>query len=115
MNGIGIDIIEVERFGKFRSDKDDFFLEKNFTKKEREYCFSFKDASPHLAGTFAAKEAIYKALGGKGVALPLIEIRRHAKNGQPLVWVRGKKDASLLLSISHTKDTAVAVAVKVII
>ena len=63
VQGIGIDIVEVERFREIATDRTHRFLTNNFTAEELEYCFSFTDAATHLAGTFAAKEAAFKALG----------------------------------------------------
>ena len=62
VNGLGIDIVETHRFTLFKS-RDDQFLLDNYSAEELAYCFSFKDPSEHLAGTFAAKEAVFKALG----------------------------------------------------
>ena len=58
MANVGVDIIEIKRFTPFKKDKNSRFLLNNFTSKERAYCFSYKDPLPHLAGTFAAKEAV---------------------------------------------------------
>ena len=101
---IGVDVVEVGRFARLRAHER--FLANVFTKKERSYCQGFRDAAPHFAGTFAAKEAACKALGGRD-ALTSFEIRR-TKKGKPEIW-KNRKKLPLALSISHEGAYAVAV------
>ena len=107
--GVGIDVIETQRFVRFSKAKHHRFLRNNFTKAELDLCFSYKDACPRLAGIFAAKESVVKCLGGK-VLIRDIEIR-HDRSGQPFAVVAGKRQA-LALSISHIASLAVAIAIK---
>lgn len=75
----------------------------------------------HIAGRFAAKEAVLKALGcgfGNGVAFTDIQILRDEGGPPTIVLLRGaKKRADDLkikswhLSISHTLTTAFASAI----
>lgn len=106
--GLGIDIVEIKRFKKFKN-RNEAFLKKVFTKNELDYCFSFRDSAPPLAGIFAAKEAVVKAASGKASILD-VEIRHH-KNGQPKIFTKNKSRKDILVSISHTKDLACAVAI----
>lgn len=110
MNSIGIDIVEVERFRLLKRSTLDQFLKNTFSQEERDYCLVFKDAAPHLAGVFAAKEAVQKAMTKKMPHVSEIEIC-HEKSGAPYAKVKGKKAAKLQLSIAHTLSTAVAVAI----
>ena len=105
--GIGIDIIEIRRFRALRGKAKERFLARAFAKPERDFCENHTDPAVHFAGTFAAKEAVCKALGG--AEFLSIEIRRSAR-GTPEVWHRGKRMHSISLSISHTGDYAVAIA-----
>lgn len=109
--GLGLDIIEVKRFKKFKN-KNNHFLSNNFSPTELDYCFSFKDFVVHLASTFAAKEAVFKALGKTDFLFSAIEIR-HDKNGRPTAWLKNRQHKNILLSISHTSNTAMAVAIKI--
>jgi len=59
--GHGVDIVEVARIGAMVDEHGDRFLERCFTAAERGYSESRKRASEHLAGRFAAKEAVLKA------------------------------------------------------
>lgn len=108
----GVDIEEIVRFKKLSLVKDRNFLDKIYTKEELMYCFGKTDPSPHLAGRFAGKEAVFKALSGKGLkkfSLKKIEILANI-DGVPEVCVLGlnKCDFSISLSISHCKEWAVA-------
>jgi holo-[acyl-carrier protein] synthase len=108
--GIGTDIIETERF----SSASDTFLHKVYTDCELRL---FADKPQSLAGNFAAKEAVAKALGtGFHTFTPKdIEILRNP-SGAPCVTLYN--NARLLcagrtvhLSISHNRTTACAFAV----
>ena len=105
---IGIDIVDIDRFKKFSKDRKNNFLIKTFTKYEIEYCFFFKDVEVHLAGIFAAKESVSKALGVK--KFPFVEIEiKHSKEGKPLAYKSGKK-LLVSISIAHTNSVATAIA-----
>lgn len=108
IQGIGIDIVEVNRFIQFKHDKDHPFLRKVFFVSEITYCFSFQNPEVHLAGFFALKEASSKALGVKLYPFAELEIR-HDNDGAPEVWHNDKK-LGIKGSISHTDDTAIAIA-----
>ena len=112
---IGVDLVEIERF---TSIKTELFCQKVFTPAERSYLESKRYAPATLAGMFAAKEAVLKALGfgiGQGIALQDVEIL-HTPQGAPqarlhrkaaeLVKARGE----LFVSITHTGALALAVA-----
>ena len=105
----GIDIIDVSRFEQFRDSRDNAFLQKTFFKEELDYCFAFKDPSEHLAGTFAAKEAVSKALGVMVFPFAEIMILRD-KHGKPEAWNKERK-LPVSVSITHTDTLAAAIAV----
>lgn len=105
--GVGIDLVEVRRFRKYNRTRTHVFLSKVFTVHELEYCMSYKDAAPHLAGTFAAKEAASKALGVTRFPFAELEIRRRP-DGAPKVWHKGR---CLAISISITHEAAFAIAI----
>jgi len=121
--GIGIDTVDIERFEKAARDKGENFLKKIFTEKEMEYAEAKK--SPfifvHMAGKFAAKEAVKKALPeGAEIGLRWFDIEiLNDGEGKPYACLHGKAEtlmkkfnlARVLVSISHTKDFAVSNAV----
>lgn len=111
LRGIGVDILEIKRFDPFAKKRHDRFLTSNYSEEELTYCFSFKDPRPHLAGTFAAKEAVWKALGRSDILFREIEIKR-TKLGRPTAWIANREQKSTLISISHTEQVAIAIAIK---
>ncbi|MHC4945963.1 MAG: holo-ACP synthase [Planctomycetota bacterium] len=121
--GTGVDIIELDRIGRLVDQKP--FPEKLFSPEEIEAVrtgeLEGQRVVSRLAGLFAAKEAVMKALGtgwARGVAWVDISIS-HTPQGQPFVTLSGKaaeiadsmgvKKAHI--SISHCKTHAVAHAV----
>lgn len=117
IQGIGTDIIEIERIRSALNEHGERFLSRLFTPEERAYCTRYKDPVPHLAGRFAAKEAIVKALG-TGMRPEMwkeIEIINDAL-GKPEVLLSPRlrnlfPNAHLLLSISHCRAYATASAI----
>ncbi len=117
--GIGIDLVEVSRFRVGKASES--FLKKVFTPQELADCQLHSTAAEKLAGRFAAKEACMKVLGSglkQGVPFREIEILTR-ESGQPSLRLYGKALAiaeaigmyHLLVSISHTRDHAVAIVV----
>lgn len=92
------------------------FLEHNFTAAEIEYTFSRPDPRASLAGRWAAKEAIYKALCEAGQrierpagSLKMIEIESD-ETGVPIARISGVTSA-VRVSISHSGEYAIALAI----
>jgi holo-[acyl-carrier protein] synthase len=119
--GHGVDIVEVARIGAMIDEHGDRFLDRCFTAAERGYSEPRKRGSEHLAGRFAAKEAVLKALGTgwrNGIAWTDVEVVPLA-SGQPDLKLHGAAaDAarragitSWSISISHTESHAMASAI----
>ena len=119
-SAIGIDIVEIKRLEKVSKKWGKPFLNKVYTTRELDYAFGKKFPYQHLAARFAAKEAIFKALGEvetNFVGWKNIEILNDA-NGKPMVcWHRGAEAArkkrkihGAVVSLSHTENYAVASA-----
>ena len=121
--GIGVDIIEIERVRQaIQNNKN--FLSKLFTEKEIDYFISRKMNSEVIAGNFAAKEAVSKALGTgiRGFSFKDIEILRNElgkpevilHNGAKLIGnklIRNNNSLKIHLSISHNNSNAIAYSV----
>lgn len=115
ITGIGTDIEEISRFAAM--DRGSRLLKRVFTVRELEYCFSKRNAKQHLAVRFAGKEAVIKALSASGRKKPAyrdIEIIND-DSGAPVVVLNreGFHDVSLMISLSHSRDMAVAFALVV--
>ena len=120
IRGIGVDIVEVDRIRRATVRWGDVFLARVFTAGERRYAGAARPAAERLAGRFAAKEAVMKALGlgWPRMAWRDIEIEGDAL-GRPVVRLSGGAAAAAarlgvqawFVSISHTRDLAVAHAV----
>lgn len=110
---IGIDIIEIERIERSIKKHGHHFLKKLFTENE----LSTDMPLQRIAGRFAAKEAIAKALGtgfGEALAWHDIEISNDDK-GRPTALLNKKaaerfNNPQLHISISHCKAYATAIA-----
>jgi holo-[acyl-carrier protein] synthase len=111
IQAIGIDIVEVKRIEKSIKKWGDHFLKHVFTDNEIAYSKKYKYPYEHLAGRFAAKEAIYKALGHKDLGWKDMEIIND-KDGKPFCRFTKKKfPKTVLISLSHSEHYAVANAV----
>ena len=108
--GIGIDIVEIERFRKKNYKKNKNFYKKIFSKSEIDYCLKFKDTYPHFAGKFAIKESVIKSIPDK---ISFLDIRTSNSKHGPIVSLFGKsaKKYSFLASISHEKEYAIAAVI----
>lgn len=116
--GVGVDIVEIRRV-KEAMEKHTNFIDRLFSKNEIEY-FKVRNLRPEfVAGRFAAKEAVVKAMGTgfSGFEIKDIEIDRTA-SGKPIVVLRGKAkmiaqkcgNYKIHVSISHSLDNAIAYA-----
>jgi holo-[acyl-carrier protein] synthase len=119
--GIGTDIVECARILRMIERYGELFLRRVYTEREIRYCQGKKRATEHFAGRWAAKEAIFKALGTgwrKGLGWTDLEIR-HDTQGKPQVLTCGAaRDhmkqlhlADILISISHCRAYATAQAI----
>lgn len=118
--GIGTDIIEVQRVNRAYSRWGERFLRRVYTPVEQLYCLNKTSTACCLAGRFAAKEAVLKALGTgrKGFGFGEVEVVNDDA-GKPLVILRGRAAvvareqgvSTVHLSISHDAACAVAFAV----
>lgn len=119
IKGVGIDIIEIHRIEK-AIKKNAKFIDRILTKKEVAYIRENQKPDATIAGYFAAKEAVSKALGTgfRGFTWQDIEIHKD-ENNRPFVVLHNKakeqlkimEGSEVWISISHSKKDAVAQAV----
>ena len=115
IRGVGIDLCGISRMEKCLNKEH--FMERIFTPREIEYIRAKgRSAAASMAGIFAVKEAVCKALG-TGIAFALTDIEvTHTQAGQPQVSFTGKAaeiagDGRFQVSISHEGDMAAGFAV----
>lgn len=109
--GNGIDIIEIERIERAINRWGDMFLEHVYTADEIKWARSHKFPYPHFAGRFAAKEAIFKALGDPRVTWLDLNIINEPSGKPYCHYHKYDFNNHIHLSISHTKIYAVAQAI----
>jgi holo-[acyl-carrier protein] synthase len=121
--GVGCDLCDVARVRAVWERQGERFLSHTYTEAEQAYCLRMRDPAPYLAARFAAKEAVAKAFGtgiGAELGWKSIEVV-HDERGAPQVKLDSQGEALLvargaagvLLTLSHTDTTAMAVAVVV--
>jgi holo-[acyl-carrier protein] synthase len=120
--GIGTDMIEIGRIEQSIEQFGERFLDRVFTPGEIAYCRQKKKHSAEsFAARFAAKEAAAKALGtgiSRGISWKEIEVQRQP-GGPPTLHLAGRAReiadrlgiARLSLSLTHSRDLALAVAI----
>lgn len=110
---VGVDCEGVERWRRMLRQLEAGPRHGLFTESEHRYCRSFRDPSPHYAARWCAKEALLKALSRfVAVDLRLVEVRNDA-DGRPGFVLNDQKlagrDLAIRLSLSHSRETAIAV------
>lgn len=92
--GVGVDLVDVERFTRMIS-KSTSMIDRLFTSGEARDTSGTSRSTESLAARFAAKEAVVKALGDRGLLRPNdVEVLTF-ESGRPGLVLRGE-----LLSIS---------------
>lgn len=115
---IGLDIVENARIERLFTEHPERFVERILSPDEVKIFAGRRDQVPFLAGRFAAKEAIIKALGVYLTDRPpysSIQILND-KSGQPYVQLDEALSVELshiriLISLSHERNYAVGMAV----
>ena len=118
IQGIGIDIVEVERIREASQRWGTRFEQRVYTEQELAYCGDTPTRYWRLAARFAAKEAALKALGTgliTGMRWQDVEVQANAV-GKPELVLHGEVQryatahniSSIFVSMSHTNVYAVA-------
>jgi holo-[acyl-carrier protein] synthase len=125
MKSIGIDAVDIDRFKHWHLYKQKQLL-KIFTEQEIAYCLENPAKSAErFAARFAAKEACYKAISQLTkkplsfiATARLFEVKKTV-SGTPTLsinWLAiaslsNLKSSPIMLSLTHTKNTTIAVVV----
>jgi holo-[acyl-carrier protein] synthase len=116
MDGVGIDLLEIERLER-ALERRPRLAERLFTEGERAYAATRARPAMHLAARFCAKEAVAKALGLREWSWRDVEVLGGG-DGPPEVRLSGSAamragelGAAVRISLTHTRGTAGAVAI----
>lgn len=116
--GIGVDIIEIDRFRKKMESNGTKFIKRIFTDDEIAYCGEKINQHENYAVRFSAKEAVFKVLGtgwGEGVGWQQVQIKND-NFGKPYITLNGialqkSNDLGITnwhISLSHCDNLAIA-------
>ena len=116
--GIGVDVFAVARIARELAKEPHGLREQLFTPAEIAYCEAKRYPAPHYAVRFAAKEALFKALGAadvNGASWREVEVRDE-RSGRSRLILHGRLHAvaeslhadRIFVSLSHTRKWAVA-------
>jgi holo-[acyl-carrier protein] synthase len=119
--GTGVDIVDIERIRRVAERHKDRFITRVFTPDEQRFCKRYHDPAPHFSARFAAKEALFKALGtgwAKGVSWLDAEVQRQNRQA-PILVLHGEAEkhsarlgvTRVHLSLSHSDQWAVAMVI----
>lgn len=120
--GVGTDLVEISRVRRLVEKYGDRFLQRIYSAAElSEAERRGVNRWEHLAGLFASKEAVLKAMGtGRAQGARFVDVEvTHKASGEPVVHLSGASQARLesagggrvLLSITHDAGLAAAFAV----
>ena len=112
--GIGTDLVEIKRIQQALARYGDAFAKRILTTKEYEIYQQHKQPAQFMAGRFALKEAVVKALGcgfRQGINWHCIEIL-NSPQGQPMVQLKGAAAQysrfQIQATLSHERAYALA-------
>ncbi len=117
--GCGVDVVELSRFARAMKRGGRAFMRRVFTSQEEAYAKARRRTTLlHLAGRFAAKEAVIKAMSQlqprRILTMKQIEIRNDRLGRPHIVLHDGRKDrVRVHVSLSHVQSVAVASAIAV--
>jgi holo-[acyl-carrier protein] synthase len=119
--GTGVDVVEIARIRSVLERLKDRFISRVFTPAEQQFCSGHRDPTPHYAARFAAKEALFKAIGtgwAKGVTWLDVEVLRERQEA-PILTLHGEAQRlsesmgvhKVHVSLSHSDQWAVAIVI----
>jgi len=119
--GVGVDIVDIDRIRQVLERQAERFVRRVFTAGEQEYCRAHRDPAPYFAARFAAKEALFKAVGtgwGQGVTWLDAEVRRQ-ESSAPWLVLSGRAEeiskalgtSAIHVSLSHSESAAIAIVI----
>ena len=117
--GCGVDVVELSRFRRALQRGGKPFMRRIFTQQEQAYASARRRTTLlHLAGRFAAKEAVIKAISQidprRTLAMNQVEVRND-RFGRPHILLHDgrARRVSVHMSLSHVDSVAVASAIAI--
>src|SRR5579863_8464475 len=103
---VGVDIVEIGRIAK--QTHNPRFLERVFTREEVAYCRARKHSAQHFAVRFAAKEAVWKAVGHPKLLHRDIQVRNRPDGKPEVIFPAAFRHLTrkVSISLSHGRDYA---------
>ena len=108
--GVGVDIVNIEKFEKASYLEKPSFYKKLFLPLEIKYCLKYKTPAEHFAGKFALKESLKKSIKEPISFLDIETYHSNTKLKIKLLKDWNKK-YKVLGSISHDKKYAIAMVI----
>lgn len=119
--GVGLDNVQSKRMKEMLVKWASRVEDRVFTEEELTYSKNKGETHLHLAARFAAKEALFKALGkglSEGMTWTDVEVRND-ETGRPLIHLKGRAleiaeelgVKAIHTSLSHTDDCSMAVVI----
>jgi len=112
---VGTDIVEVNRIKVLIDRYSLRFLNRIFSNEEIKYCENMANPAIHYAGRFSAKEAVVKALSSRKDQRKFLSYNKisisNNNTGKPFVRCDTVDSDNIHISISHTKEHAIAFAI----
>jgi len=110
IKGIGTDLCSISRMKEAISRNG--FAERVFSAEEIQYAQKFSHPEEHFAASFAAREALGKALG-TGLTDTLSVSVHRTEHGPQFVFEKDilPEGTNIFLSLSHEQDLAIAFVV----
>jgi len=102
--GIGVDIIDIQRFQEKPYEKNLKFYKKIFNETEINYCLQKKNSAETFASKFAIKEAVIKSIKKQVDLLNILD-------SKPIVCLLDDSSFNFIISTSHEKSYAVAMVI----
>jgi len=106
--GIGIDVVDINRFRKIPFSFKKSFYKRIFLESEIKYCLRFKDPYTHFAAKFAIKEALKKSIQDN---VDFLDVETLHLRQKPAIRLKKNKKYVFILSASHDKNIATAVVI----
>ena len=108
--GIGVDLVDVNKFKKKSYSENSSFYNKLFLPTEIKYCLKFKKPAEHFAGKFAIKESVKKSISE---SIPFLDIETfHSKSKLKIKLHKNwNTKYNILGSISHENEYAIGMVI----